>query len=90
MCVLIALQHEIQSASCGQDLNSVELLYEEHLKKHEEIMQFRKDVEKKCKEAVSAIAVVSYALRVVPVIGILVYLCSCNSVQRTRSFNLSN
>ena len=48
---MIFLQQEIQTASYGQDVNTVERLYKEHQNKHEEIMKMREDVERACKEA---------------------------------------
>ena len=46
------LQQEIQNASYGQDLSSVEQLYKEHQTKHDEIMNLREEVEKVCKKTV--------------------------------------
>lgn len=51
--LVIFLQQEIQTASYGQDVNTVEQLYKEHQNKHEDIMNMRENVERACKEAVS-------------------------------------
>ena len=75
---MIFLQQETQTASYGQDVNTVEVLYKEHQNKHEEIMKMREDVERACKEAVivdSCYCKLSICIKYnIMIMNILIYL----------------